>query len=173
MSYQIKLDLSKASLTLRLFETVDLSETSEIKEALTNEPKAGADKLIVDGGHIDYLDSSAVALLLFSKRVAADNGMTCEFLPFSEEAFKVINMAGLQSTFKAKKIESAPSETGAEETAPELFSDDTEDLEGGIDLDDFDTGELELDMDDSSPLQSQEDEKKDSDDLDFKPGDFS
>ena len=104
MSYQIKLDLSKASLTLRLFETVDLSETSEIKEALTNEPKAGADKLIVDGGHIDYLDSSAVALLLFSKRVAADNGMTCEFLPFSEEAFKVINMAGLQSTFKAKKL---------------------------------------------------------------------
>ena len=103
MSYQIKLDLSKASLTLRLFETVDLSETSEIKEALTNEPKAGADKLIVDGGHIDYLDSSAVALLLFSKRVAADNGMTCEFLPFSEEAFKVIDMAGLQSTFKAKK----------------------------------------------------------------------
>lgn len=59
------------------------------------------------------------------------------------------------------------------ETAPELSSDDTEDLEGGIDLDDFDTGELELDMDDSSPLQSQEDEKKDSDDLDFKPGDFS
>tara|TARA_B110000977_G_C10841701_1_gene402274 strand:- start:35 stop:463 length:429 start_codon:yes stop_codon:yes gene_type:complete len=140
MSYQIQLDTNKSALMLQLYKTVDLSETSEIKEALMLEPKSGIDKLIVDGGLIEYLDSSAVALLLFAKRVAADNNMECEFLPFSDEAFKVIDMAGLKSTLNAMKLE------GADSTKSD--SDETEDLD--FNLDDLDVGDLMLDDRDTS-----------------------
>ena len=78
MAYQIKLDDSQ--LTLVLKGTVDLSETSEIKEAIKTEPKAEFKKLAIEGSEIEYIDSSAVALLLFSKKIAEENGMSFEIL---------------------------------------------------------------------------------------------
>lgn len=164
MSYQIS--LNKNVLTLKLYDTVDLSETSEIKQALNDEPKSGIDKLVVDGGQIAYLDSSAVALLLFAKRIATDNGMDCEYLPFSEEAFKVINMAGLQATFNAKKAESSEPSPDADEGF------DLDNLD--INMDEFDGGNLMLDSEKDSPLQSLEEKHKSTGDpLDIEPGSFS
>lgn len=101
MAYQIKLDDNQ--LTLVLKGTVDLSETSEIKEAIKNEPKAEFKKLAIDGSEIDYIDSSAVALLLFSKKIAEENGLTFEILSLSDSANKVINLAGLSSVLKTKE----------------------------------------------------------------------
>ena len=100
MAYQIKPDDNE--LTLVLKGTVDLSETSEIKEAIKNEPKADFKKLAIEGSELDYIDSSAVALLLFSKKLAEENGMTFEILGLSESANKVINLAGLSGVLKTK-----------------------------------------------------------------------
>lgn len=100
MAYQIKPDDNE--LTLILKGTVDLSETNEIKEAIKNEPKADFKKLAIEGSELDYIDSSAVALLLFSKKLAEENGMTFEILGLSESANKVINLAGLSGVLKTK-----------------------------------------------------------------------
>ena len=101
MAYQIKLDDSQ--LTLLLKGTVDLSETSEIKEAIKSEPKAEFKKLAIEGSEIEYIDSSAVALLLFCKKIAEENGLTFEILSLSDSANKVINLAGLSSVLKTKE----------------------------------------------------------------------
>jgi anti-sigma B factor antagonist len=114
MAYQIKLDDNQ--LTLVLKGTVDLSETSEIKEAIKSEPKAEFKKLAIEGSELDYIDSSAVALLLFSKKIAEENGLTFEILSLSDSANKVINLAGLTGVLKTKesktsqntKLESTP-----------------------------------------------------------------
>ena len=100
MAYQIKLDDNQ--LTLVLKGTVDLSETSEIKDALNSEPKADFKKLLIEGSELEYIDSSAVALLLFSKKIAEENGMSFEILSLSESANKVINLAGLSGVLKTK-----------------------------------------------------------------------
>jgi anti-anti-sigma factor len=104
MAYQIKLDDSQ--LTLVLKGTVDLSETSEIKEAIKSEPKAEFKKLAIEGSEIEYIDSSAVALLLFSKKIAEENGLTFEILSLSDSANKVINLAGLSSVLRTKESKS-------------------------------------------------------------------
>jgi len=101
MAYQIKLDDNQ--LTLVLKGTVDLSETSEIKEAIKSEPKAEFKKLAIEGSELEYIDSSAVALLLFSKKIAEENGLTFEILSLSDSANKVINLAGLSSVLKTKE----------------------------------------------------------------------
>ena len=105
MAYQIKLDDSQ--LTLVLKGTVDLSETSEIKEAIKSEPKAEFKKLAIEGSEIEYIDSSAVALLLFSKKIAEENGLTFEILSLSDSANKVINLAGLSSVLRTKESKSS------------------------------------------------------------------
>ena len=104
MAYQIKLDDNQ--LTLVLKGTVDLSETSEIKEAIKSEPKAEFKKLAIEGSEIEYIDSSAVALLLFSKKIAEENGMSFEILSLSDSANKVINLAGLSSVLRTKESKS-------------------------------------------------------------------
>ena len=104
MAYQIKLDDNQ--LTLVLKGTVDLSETSEIKEAIKTEPKAEFKKLAIEGSEIEYIDSSAVALLLFSKKIAEENGMSFEILSLSDSATKVISLAGLSSVLKTKESKS-------------------------------------------------------------------
>ena len=105
MAYQIKLDDNQ--LTLLLKGTVDLSETSEIKEAIKSEPKAEFKKLAIEGSELDYIDSSAVALLLFSKKIAEENGMSFEILSLSDSANKVINLAGLSSVLRTKESKSS------------------------------------------------------------------
>jgi anti-sigma B factor antagonist len=84
---------------LTLTGSVDLSETSTIKESLVNEPKAGFKKLSIIAESIDYIDSSAVALLLFAKRIAEENQMLFEITSISDAATKVIQLAGLDKVF--------------------------------------------------------------------------
>lgn len=105
MAYQIKLDDNQFTLVLK--GTVDLSETSEIKEALKSEPKVEFKKLAIDGSEIEYIDSSAVALLLFSKKIAEESGMSFEIIALSDSANKVINLAGLSSVLKTKGSKSS------------------------------------------------------------------
>lgn len=116
MAYQIKLDDNQ--LTLLLKGTVDLSETSEIKEAIKSEPKAEFKKLAIDGSEIEYIDSSAVALLLFSKKIAEESGMSFEIIALSDSANKVINLAGLSSVLKIKESK------GSQKTKTESPPDD-------------------------------------------------
>lgn len=104
MAYQIKSEDNE--LTLVLSETVDLSETADIKEAIVNEPKVDFKKLTIEGSELEYIDSSAVALLLFSKKIAEENGMTFEILALSESANKVISLAGLSNVLKTKESKS-------------------------------------------------------------------
>jgi len=166
------LSVNKNTLTLQLTETVDMSQTNQIKEALNNEPKSGIDKLIVDGAMIQYLDSSAVALLIFAKRLAADHGMTCQFSA-SEEAFKVIQMAGLQPVLNVEKISSQATNEHTEMDSNDLNLDDLDlDLSA---LDALDT--KTLDTSSPEPVKSDQCEtqssNKDIDIPDIKPGNFS
>ena len=100
---------------LTLSGNVDLSETSNIKDALANEPKAGFKKLLINAESVDYMDSSAVAVLLFSKRLAEEHQMLFEISAISESAVKVIKLAGLDKVFKLPVEQSSASiDTGEE-----------------------------------------------------------
>jgi anti-sigma B factor antagonist len=100
MSY--KITPINDQLYLYLEGAIDLSQTAEIKEAIQNEPKSGFKKFVVDGSKIEYIDSSGVALLIYLKRAIPESGMLLEFESFSENAMKVISLAGLTSILKPK-----------------------------------------------------------------------
>ena len=111
---------------LTLTGSVDLSETSTIKESLVNEPKAGFKKLSIVAESVDYIDSSAVALLLFAKRIAEENQMLFEITSISDAATKVIQLAGLDKVFTLPVNSSNQSEPPAQE--PEINIDLNEDI---------------------------------------------
>ena len=113
------------SFILSLSGTVDLSETTSIKDLIKNEPKAGFKKLIIESGETEYMDSSAVALLLFAKRVAEENQMVFTIKSISASAKKIIDMAGLAAVFSLpdtteKVDENPPQEETSVEESPEL-----------------------------------------------------
>ena len=110
---------------LTLTGSVDLSETSTIKESLVNEPKAGFKKLSIVAESVDYIDSSAVALLLFAKRIAEENQMLFEITSISDAATKVIQLAGLDKVFTLPVNSSNQSEPTQE---PEINIDLNEDI---------------------------------------------
>ena len=93
------LETSNDAFILKLSGNVDLSETSSIKDSLKNEPKAGFKKLQVECEQTEYMDSSAVALLLFAKRIAEENHMIFEIKSISSAAKKIIELAGLAQVF--------------------------------------------------------------------------
>jgi anti-anti-sigma factor len=100
MAYEIK--TANHVMTLHLTGNVDLSETSDIKEALTHEPKSGFTEFEVDGQEIEYIDSSGVAVLLFAKKMSEESGLKFKIDSLSDNATKVIELAGLGSIFKIK-----------------------------------------------------------------------
>lgn len=107
MAYQI---INKnTAITIQLKGHVDLSETSEIKEVIQHEPKSGYEKLVVDASEVDYIDSSGVALLLFIKKLAQDQGLIFEISKISENVHKVIKLAGLDGILKPKNVGQVPS----------------------------------------------------------------
>lgn len=112
------------SFILSLSGTVDLSETTSIKDLIKNEPKAGFKKLIVECGETEYMDSSAVALLLFAKRAAEENQMVFEIRSISVTAKKIIDMAGLGAVFSlpetTEKVDENSQEVNSVEESPEL-----------------------------------------------------
>ena len=91
-------------ITLKLSGNVDLSETNDIKLAIAEEPKAGFKHLVINGEALEYIDSSGVALMLFTKKLAADQNLIFEVEALSDNAQKVINLAGLASILKIKNV---------------------------------------------------------------------
>ena len=91
-------------ITLKLSGNVDLSETNDIKLAIAEEPKAGFKHLVINGEALEYIDSSGVALMLFTKKLAADQNLIFEVEALSENAQKVINLAGLAGILKIKNV---------------------------------------------------------------------
>ena len=92
---------------LKLSGNVDLSETNDIKVAIAEEPKAGFKHLAINGEALEYIDSSGVALMLFTKKLATDQNLIFEVEALSENAQKVINLAGLGSILKVKNAPKA------------------------------------------------------------------
>ena len=159
--------------TLTLSGTVDLSETTNVKDLLKNEPKAGFKRLVIECGDTEYMDSSAVALLLFAKRVAEESQMVFEIASISSSAKKIIEMAGLGAVFTLPEVSSPealtddvtddPGDVQPEEIAPadggmemDLADDNDDEIE--LNLPDNDTGadedsEPNLDFSDDTPKE--------------------
>jgi len=103
-----KINLNNDTLTLNLSGNVDLSETGQIKQDIQEKSSENFTKLIIKGENISYIDSSAVALLLFLKRFCEESGAIFQIEKLAEIAHRVINLAGLGSLLTLKQ---APSQT--------------------------------------------------------------
>ena len=108
---------------------MDLSETNDIKLAIAEEPKAGFKHLVINGEALEYIDSSGVALMLFTKKLATDQNLIFEVEALSENAQKVINLAGLASILKIKNVpkmeaEATPKSAKAEDLSLDFALDD-------------------------------------------------
>lgn len=111
---------------LKLSGNVDLSETNDIKAAIVEEPKVGFKYLAINGESLEYIDSSGVALMLFTKKLASEQNLIFEVETLSENAQKVINLAGLSSILKVKNV--AKGETSIPASSPSKAADDGLDL---------------------------------------------
>ena len=141
--------------TLTLSGTVDLSETSNVKDLLKNEPKAGFKRLVIECGETEYMDSSAVALLLFAKRVAEESQMVFEIASISSSAKKIIEMAGLGAVFSLPKESSsgAATEDAVKEASDDIQMDEIAPADGGMEMDlsDDNSDEIELNLPEPEP----------------------
>ena len=168
MSFKIK--PINDQLYLYLEDTIDLSETSEIKEAIQNEPKSGFKKFLVDGSKIEYIDSSGVALLIYLKRAIPESGMQLEFESLSESAMKVVSLAGLTSIISPKN--SNNSEKKSVEIKQEKKQDDLSELDLDMLFDEPLKSE-KVDGSNSSSLSKSVGKDGDLNDFDIKPSDFN
>ena len=154
--------------TLTLSGTVDLSETSNVKDLLKNEPKAGFKRLVIECGDTEYMDSSAVALLLFAKRVAEENQMVFEIASISSSAKKIIEMAGLGAVFTLPAVSSPEESTDDVTDDPgDVQPKEIAPADGGMEMDlaDDNDDEIELNLPDTD---ADEDTDEDTDaNLDF------
>ena len=139
-----KLLLSETTLTLSLSGSVDLSETSEIKETIKSEPKAGFNKFVIEAEEVEYMDSSAVAVMIFVKRIAEENQLKFSISSISAEGEKIIKLAGLSSLFVLPK-----SKSGSDEILQDN-ADLTEDKPLDIDL--TEDKPLDIDLTEDKPL---------------------
>jgi anti-anti-sigma factor len=154
--------------TLTLSGTVDLSETSNVKDLLKNEPKAGFKRLVIECGETEYMDSSAVALLLFAKRVAEESQMVFEIASISSSAKKIIEMAGLGAVFSLPKESSsgAATEDHVKEVSDDVQMDEIAPADGGMEMDltDDNSDEIELNLPEPEPnLDFSDDTPKEDD----------
>lgn len=139
--------------TLTLSGTVDLTETSNVKDLLKNEPKAGFKRLVIECGETEYMDSSAVALLLFAKRVAEESQMIFEIASISSSAKKIIEMAGLGAVFSLPAVSNPDAETDNGQDGAEADQEqEVSPADGGIEMDlstDSADDEIELNLPDT------------------------
>ena len=140
--------------TLTLSGTVDLSETSNVKDILKNEPKAGFKRLVIECGDTEYMDSSAVALLLFAKRIAEESQMVFEIASISSSAKKIIEMAGLGAVFALPKVSNpeATTEDNVEVAGDIKLEEEIAPADGVMEMDladENDTDEIELNLPDA------------------------
>jgi anti-anti-sigma factor len=101
MAYEVK--LNHGMLTLNLKENVDLSETGQIKQEILENTQMDFTHLKIQGENLNYIDSSAVALFLFLKRLCEEKGALFEIASLSGIAQKVINLAGLSNILVSKE----------------------------------------------------------------------
>ena len=152
-----KLLLSETTLTLSLSGSVDLSETSEIKETIKSEPKAGFNKFVIEAEEVEYMDSSAVAVMIFVKRIAEENQLKFSISSISAEGEKIIKLAGLSSLFVLPK-----SKSGSDEILQDN-ADLTEDKPLDIDLAEDKPLDIDLAEDKSLDIDLTEDKSLDID----------
>ena len=152
-----KLLLSETTLTLSLSGSVDLSETSEIKETIKSEPKAGFNKFVIEAEEVEYMDSSAVAVMIFVKRIAEENQLKFSISSISAEGEKIIKLAGLSSLFVLPK-----SKSGSDEILQDN-ADLTEDKPLDIDLAEVKPLDIDLAEDKSLDIDLTEDKSLDID----------
>ena len=152
-----KLLLSETTLTLSLSGSVDLSETSEIKETIKSEPKAGFNKFVIEAEEVEYMDSSAVAVMIFVKRIAEENQLKFSISSISAEGEKIIKLAGLSSLFVLPK-----SKSGSDEILQDN-ADLTEDKPLDIDLAEDKSLDIDLTEDKSLDIDLTEDKSLDID----------
>ena len=152
-----KLLLSETTLTLSLSGSVDLSETSEIKETIKSEPKAGFNKFVIEAEEVEYMDSSAVAVMIFVKRIAEENQLKFSISSISAEGEKIIKLAGLSSLFVLPK-----SKSGSDEILQDN-ADLTEDKPLDIDLTEDKPLDIDLTEDKSLDIDLTEDKPLDID----------
>ena len=149
-----KLLLSETTLTLSLSGSVDLSETSEIKETIKSEPKAGFNKFVIEAEEVEYMDSSAVAVMIFVKRIAEENQLKFSISSISAEGEKIIKLAGLSSLFVLPK-----SKSGSDEILQDN-ADLTEDKPLDIDLAEDKSLDIDLTEDKSLDIDLTEDKSE-------------
>ena len=152
-----KLLLSETTLTLSLSGSVDLSETSEIKETIKSEPKAGFNRFVIEAEEVEYMDSSAVAVMIFVKRIAEENQLKFSISSISAEGEKIIKLAGLSSLFVLPK-----SKSGSDEILQDN-ADLTEDKPLDIDLTEDKPLDIDLTEDKSLDIDLTEDKSLDID----------
>ena len=156
--------------TLTLSGTVDLSETSNVKDLLKNEPKAGFKRLVIECGDTEYMDSSAVALLLFAKRVAEENQMVFEIASISSSAKKIIEMAGLGAVFTLPAVSSpeAPTDDATDDTG-DVQPEEIVPADGGMEMDlaDDNDDEIELNLPDTDTDTDTDTDEDSEPNLDF------
>jgi hypothetical protein len=99
------------------------------------------------------MDSSAVALLLFAKRVAEENQMVFEIASISSSAKKIIEMAGLGAVFALPKVSNpeATTEDNVEVAGDVKLEEEIAPADGGMEMDlaDDNDDEIELNLPDT------------------------
>ena len=175
-----KLLLSETTLTLSLSGSVDLSETSEIKETIKSEPKAGFNKFVIEAEEVEYMDSSAVAVMIFVKRIAEENQLKFSISSISAEGEKIIKLAGLSSLFVLPKSKSGSDEilqdnADLTEDKPldiDLAEDKPLDIDLAEDKSEIDDGKVDTGKESVENHDKEKDKDLTDDEFSFKPGTF-
>ena len=165
-----KLLLSETTLTLSLSGSVDLSETSEIKETIKSEPKAGFNKFVIEAEEVEYMDSSAVAVMIFVKRIAEENQLKFSISSISAEGEKIIKLAGLSSLFVLPKSKSESDEILQDNA--DLTEDKPLDIDLTEDKSEIDDGKVDTGKESVENHDKEKDKDLTDDEFSFKPGTF-
>jgi anti-sigma B factor antagonist len=165
-----KLLLSETTLTLSLSGSVDLSETSEIKETIKSEPKAGFNKFVIEAEEVEYMDSSAVAVMIFVKRIAEENQLKFSISSISAEGEKIIKLAGLSSLFVLPKSKSGSDEILQDNA--DLTEDKPLDIDLTEDKSEIDDGKVDTGKESVENHDKEKDKDLTDDEFSFKPGTF-
>ena len=95
MSFSI--EHNGSTLLVSMTGSVDLSESSQIKDNFEKLMSPDILNVTVDAGNVEYIDSSGVASILFINKICSRSGKGFSIKSISEAAAKVIRLAKLDS----------------------------------------------------------------------------
>ena len=95
MSFSI--EHNGSTLLVSMTGSVDLSESSQIKDNFEKLMSPDILKVTVDAGNVDYIDSSGVASILYINKICSSSGKKFIVKSISESAARVISLAKLDS----------------------------------------------------------------------------